>query len=253
SPKKKSSKKKGREADYGEEKRARRFRPKAPQSYREIKDRALTQRFYVIDRKRGGTGEVPEETVKLAGTTGNVYEQHIGKIPSCTCPHAQKGNQCKHLIYLMLRVYKIREEIGYQLALTSSELREVFKDAPIPSAEPTSPDSSDPGRKPIEGECPICYSEFDPESEKIVYCKAACGNNVHNDCMSNWAQARGGKATCPYCRAKWADEELTKSVSVNMLNGATKSREGYINVASQLGLSGRRDYSTYHRPWVNQQ
>jgi hypothetical protein len=236
-----------------DEKRARRYRPKAPQSYQEIKERALTQRFYVINRKRCSTDEVPEEQVTLAGTTGNVYEQQIGKIPSCSCPHAQKGNQCKHLIYLMLRVYKVREEIGYQLALLSSELREIFKDAPIPSATPTTADSSDPRRKPIEGDCPICYSELETESEKIVYCKEGCGNNIHRDCMNNWAQAKGGKATCPYCRAKWAGEELATSVTLDMLNGATKSREGYINVASQLGLSGRRDYSTYHRPWVNRQ
>jgi hypothetical protein len=56
----------------------------------------------------------------------------------------------------MLRLLKAPEHIAYQLALTSSELRELFKHAPpIPKAD-SEADSSDGNRKPIEGECPIC-------------------------------------------------------------------------------------------------
>ena len=29
--------------------------------------------------------------------------------------------------------------------------------------------------------------------------------------------------------------------------------EGYVNVAGELGLSGARDYSTYHQRWVRSQ
>ena len=29
------------------------------------------------------------------------------------------------------------------------------------------------------------------------------------------------------------------------------SGDGYLNIAEQLGMSGRRDYSGYHRPWYN--
>jgi len=30
-----------------------------------------------------------------------------------------------------------------------------------------------------------------------------------------------------------------------------KNAEGYVNVASQLGISGQRDMSSYYRPWVD--
>ena len=58
--------------------------------------------MFVIDRTRGGTEEAPEETIDIAGTTGNIYNVHIGKLPTCTCPDNQKGNQCKHIVYVHL-------------------------------------------------------------------------------------------------------------------------------------------------------
>lgn len=83
----------------------------------------------------------------------------------------------------MLRVLKARENLAYQLALLSSELREIFQHAPpIPSADKDA-ESSDGNRKPIEGECPICYTEFEKNRGEIVYCRGACGNNVHKTCM----------------------------------------------------------------------
>lgn len=47
--------------------------------------------------------------------------------------------------------------------------------------------------------------------------------------------------TCPICRSKWEgdDEELAAAVSKD--RGIEK--EGYVNVASQLGISGIRGES----------
>lgn len=56
--------------------------------------------MFVVSRSRVGTGEVPEEVIEIAGSTGNMYSVHIGLSPSCTCPDHQKGNQCKHIIYV---------------------------------------------------------------------------------------------------------------------------------------------------------
>lgn len=229
-----------------QEKRARIFRKRAPQSYLDVRERALTQRLTVLSRERCGTDDVPEEKVIIAGSTGNVYMISIGLVPSCDCPHARKGNQCKHIIYVMLRVLKAREEIAYQLALVSSELREVMRNAPpIPGTE-TEKQSEDGNRKPIEGECPICYDELDG-MEDIVYCKTSCGNNIHKVCMQNWVAAARNNATCPYCRAKWdTDAVLASKVGNINTSGLQRNEEGYINVASQLGLPGFRDYSTYY-------
>lgn len=254
SPEKPREEKRKRKRDAPtEEKRLRRFRAEPPMSYSQVKSRALTQRLTVLSRERQGTDEVPEEKITMAGTTGNVYTQVIGLSPRCNCPHAEKGNQCKHIIYVMLRVLKAREEIAYQLALLSSELRDLFQNAPpIPGVETNGKDGTEKegqgnNRKPIEGECPICYDDLG-EKESTVYCKASCGNNVHRDCMSKWLAM---KSTCPYCRAKWNEDTGLDGVigGVNM-TGLTKNENGYVNVASQLGLSSQRDYSTYHQFWV---
>lgn len=90
-----------------EEKRARRFRPNPPQAFYDIYSRALSQRFYVLKRTRCGTAECPEEKVEMTGSTGNIYTVHIGNRPSCTCPHAQKGNQCKHVLYVSCAVPRL--------------------------------------------------------------------------------------------------------------------------------------------------
>lgn len=240
-----------------EEKRLRRHRARAPGSYIKVKNRALTQRLTVLSRERCGTDELPKEKVVIAGSTGNVYTVNVGLEPSCDCPHAKKGNQCKHLVYIMLRVLKAREDVAYQLALTSTELRELIKNAPlIPGVETDGNDNpgeeQDGNRKLIEGECPICYDELNSENDEIVYCKASCGNNVHKACMQSWIQvATRGKATCPYCRATWDTEEPFDGNLGNVdVKGLQRNEDGYLNVAGQLGLSGERDYSSYHQFWV---
>jgi hypothetical protein len=252
SPKKASPKKKeGKRAGDApaEEKRRKTYRSEAPQSYLTVKERAMTQRLTVLSRERCGTDKVPEEKVLMAGSTGNVYTQRIKLVPSCDCPHARFGNQCKHIIYIMLRVLKAREEIAYQLALTTSELRELLKNAPpIPGIETDLTDANgeqDGNRKPIEGECPICYDDLEPGKDAIVYCKASCGNNVHKDCMQKWIVMTRDKATCPYCRATWAAED--GKLGGLDTKGLKKNKEGYVNVAGQLGLDEQRDYSTYRR------
>ena len=227
--------------------------------------------MFVIDRISGGDKECPEETLTIAGTTGNLYTITIARIPSCNCPHALKGNQCKHVVYVspihsglvmwrrltlkqaMCRVLHAPQHLQYQLALISSELREIFEKAPpIPSADTSTTDNN---RKPCSSDedCPICCMPFEPEKEEIVFCKAACGNNVHKECFEQWAatkRAQRAKVTCPFCRTPWqGDNEIVSKLAKE----GNVNAEGYVNVASQLGLSGRRDYSSYHPFWVRQQ
>ncbi len=48
-------------------------------------------------------------------------------------------------------------------------------------------------------------------------------------------------------RTPWqGDEDSMKRISKQ----GRVNEEGYVNVASELGLSGVRDYSSYHQPWV---
>lgn len=193
----------------------------------------------MLDRKRLGTAACPEEKVEMTGSTGNIYVVHIKQLPSCTCPHYQKGNQCKHWIWVMSRVLRAEFKHVYQLALLSEELRAIIAAAP-PIDAPDAAGDHDRNRKPIEGDCPICYSELEePHSDdNIVWCRAACGNNIHRHCFETWAKTkRGQDVTCPLCRSVWeGDKDSVKRIQKNR----PINQDGYVNVADQLGISGVR-------------
>lgn len=156
----------------------------------------------------------------------------------------------------MVNVLKARQDLAYQLALLSTELNEIFANAP---ATPQSGSSDAPSiatdtggvRKAVEGDCPICVMEFE-EGDDIVWCKAACGNNVHRQCFEQWARTKPGTVKCVYCRSAWkGDEDTIKRVSKGGLGMVND--EGYLNVAAEFGLSTERDMSSYHPRWVNRQ
>ncbi|RAL14489.1 uncharacterized protein BO97DRAFT_271202 [Aspergillus homomorphus CBS 101889] len=65
-----------------------------------------------------------------------------------------------------------------------------------------------PTRKPIEGDCPICYEPLVPNPQlsrdlSIVYCKRQCGTNFHFNCMFTWRQVEEMRPSCPMCRKAW--------------------------------------------------
>ncbi|KJZ76170.1 hypothetical protein HIM_04626 [Hirsutella minnesotensis 3608] len=98
-------------------------------------------------------------------------------------------------------------------------------------------------RKPIEGDCPICFCELEAASPgSAVWCRAACGQNLHRECFDMWARTKKGQVTCPFCRSAWAEDPAMPS-RVRMDRAAVS--EGYANVADQLGMSGIRDTSSY--------
>ena len=181
--------------------------------------------------------------MELTGSTGNIYSVVISRQPICSCPDGSKGNQCKHILYVMARVLRARYDLVYQLALLSSELQEVFATAPPIDAcgDEEAAAGGRGNRKPVEGDCPICFNEMETGGEAIVWCKAACGQNIHKACFEMWAatkrrQAGGGTpgVTCPYCRTTWeGDEDMVKKIKKE----GRPNHEGYVNVADQLGIS----------------
>ncbi|KAH0356186.1 hypothetical protein KCU83_g1261, partial [Aureobasidium melanogenum] len=257
-----SKKQKKRKAGKGEEKRLKRERTHAPQKHTTVAYRATTQRMVVIDRRRLDNDDCPHQTphcpmeeIDLAGSTGNIYTVKITHVPECTCPDFRVNNnpQCKHILYVLLKVLKVAEPLNYQAAFLTSELQEIFDHAgPLP-VETVNTEDKDGKRKPVEGDCPICCEELSQEKEAIVWCQAACGNNLHKTCFDQWAATRGhGQVTCPYCRTQWQNE-IDGSALKNLAKTGPKNRDGYVNVADQVGMSSRRDYATYHDYWVRAQ
>ncbi|KAI0844279.1 hypothetical protein F5Y00DRAFT_202894 [Daldinia vernicosa] len=239
-------KKSQKKVDTGE-KRLRRFRAKPPQNFSAVYDRATSQRFYVLERTRAGTAYCPEEFVELTGSTGNIYVTHIAQQPTCTCPHAQSGHQCKHIIYVLSRVLRARFDLVYQLALLATELQEILENAPpIETEGQSGAETYDKNRKSLEDDCPICFTPFEG-AEDAVYCRATCGQNIHKECFEMWAvtkrKSTRDQVTCPMCRTPWqGDDDTIKKIK----NKGVIGSDGYVNVADQLGISRTRDYSTYY-------
>ncbi|KAJ3953306.1 hypothetical protein N0V92_010221 [Colletotrichum tropicale] len=140
----------------------------------------------------------------------------------------------------MSRVLRAKFEHTYQLALLTTELKEIFANAP-PIDKPSDA-TQDKNRKPVEGDCPICFCELEAEGgEAVVYCRAACGQNIHKECFDTWAATKrrsGSNVTCPYCRSVWENDTGDMVKTVKKKGQATY--EGYVNVADQLGISTQR-------------
>ncbi|KAJ6523832.1 hypothetical protein B0H19DRAFT_1200947 [Mycena capillaripes] len=268
SPGKKTRKKAAEQAALPPEKRGAMFKKKCPQNILDRVERVMTQRFFMVDRKRF-EGELKEE-FQVLGSTGNIYTVTIEHKPSCDCPDAQKGNHCKHILFIYLKVLQIAQTSGlwYQKALLTSELETIFANAPLApnalahsrireayaratgkSQAPSTPEASAGPKKRVPGEeddCPICYDNMHGAAEgALIFCEE-CGNAVHKECFTQWKQTsakQGNKLTCIYCRAVWPTAAVA---GVSRGSGAHTTAEGYINVAGVAGLSPQRDTSTYY-------
>ncbi|KZP29081.1 hypothetical protein FIBSPDRAFT_851927 [Athelia psychrophila] len=220
----------------------------------------------MVDRTR--VGQELREEFKVLGSTGNVYNVVIDKTPSCTCPDATKGNHCKHIIFVYLKVLNVSTASGlwYQKALLTSELQTIFDQAPpapnsvahqrvrdaYARATGKGPATSakaqaDNGKRRVPGpddDCAVCYEGMHGLDQKeLTWCQD-CGNPVHNECFTQWAASQRGKClTCVHCRAKW----VLPVAGAASGSGAARSAEGYINLANVAGMDDVRDTSTYYQ------
>ncbi|RIA88093.1 hypothetical protein C1645_806984 [Glomus cerebriforme] len=240
-----------------EEKRLARHRTICTAQIQDRIYRAEVQRIYMVSRTR--VNELRQEFAIL-GSTGNVYTVTITHLPDCTCPDFKKGNLCKHIIFVYLRVLRLNRNSPfiYQKALLSKELRSIFANAApdptvlankrvvdkyqtITSGE-TLPSASniDEKRRPIEEDCPICYEPLEEKDRKnIVWCREGCGNNLHKDCFEQWKKSkRGCKVTCVYCRRDWMESTEPEALI---------NEEGYVNLGGVQGMNTRRDTTSYYR------
>lgn len=205
----------------------------------------------VVGRTRLGSGEGIREEIDVVGSTGNIYKVTIARLPECTCPDHQKGNECKHKVYALHTVLKAPENLQYQRALLTDELNEILSNAPPIPTDVGDNDDRDGKRKSTEGECPICYMDLDENENELVWCKAACGNNMHKSCFEQWVASQRGQAVrCVYCRTEW---QMDTSDVESIRKAGTVGEDGYVNVAEQFGISRARDYSSYYQPWARRQ
>ncbi|KAF7950512.1 hypothetical protein EAE96_007795 [Botrytis aclada] len=202
------------------ERREREFVAEPDAKFKDKVKRIKKERMFMLNRKKVSEANGRDhEDFDIAGSTGNIYQTKIGRVPSCTCMDARiRGQKCKHINYALIIIYKAPMHLCYQQAFLSHELEFIWANAPVtrapdghdPNAGPEDESNYNGKRKPIEGECPICVFDMDPATEEIVWCKAACGQNFHKDCFAQWkASKHGGAVTCVYCRTPWQDDDET--------------------------------------------
>ncbi|CAB5209683.1 unnamed protein product [Rhizophagus irregularis] len=230
------AKKKKKSRKSKAEKRLARFKTCCSLRYRERMIRAEQQRIYLIERNK--ITDLREKFV-IVGPTGNVYTVTIAHLPDCTCPDFMKGFICKHIFFVYLKVLGVNRDstLIYQKALLSKELRSIFTNArPSPTVmalrkirdryktftSSNVNENENEKRRPIEGNCPICYDSLEEKDrDKIVWCRQGCGNNLHKDCFEQWKRSRyGGRVTCVYCRVNWVEPEvyITNDGYINLGN-----------------------------------
>ncbi|KAF2161557.1 hypothetical protein M409DRAFT_27955 [Zasmidium cellare ATCC 36951] len=229
-----------------EEYRLRDYEDELPEWYERFFDSAAKQKMCVLERSRGVEqschahhDDCPCETLKIAGSKGNVYTVYISHLTLCNCPvgvfAGKNKKQCKHVLYVLHHILKAPEHLAYQAAFLHTELKELSANAPPLPTETIKEESKDGNRKEVTGECPICFMDFE-DNDAVLWCRAACGNNIHKDCFNQWASMKA-KVTCPFCRSEWQHEDKptqqkTTLTKVTDLGG--RDRGGYVNVADQI-------------------
>jgi len=91
-----------------EETRLRRFRNRPTIKIQDRIDRALEQQMFLISKQ--GDEECHANlkcTFVVLGSTGNVYDVIIQRVPHCTCPDHANGNLCKHILFVLLKVMRV--------------------------------------------------------------------------------------------------------------------------------------------------
>jgi hypothetical protein len=255
------------------EKRVKRYRSHPTIGIKQRIDRARTQRLYLVQRSdisSSSNGSKCEFVV--LGSTGNVYDVNIAQVPRCSCPDHGKGNLCKHILFIMLKVIGLPSSspLVYQAAYLQSELEEIFTNlrsrrvggivmvnASVTSAFASLqsgkavvvPESSVGGvaRRCLtagDSDCPICFDATNVGlMSSLTYCRAACGTNFHAACIQTWLdqKMRQKDKTCPNCRQPW--QGAAKSGKKGQIRPTYD--EGYANLGSLQGQSPHRDTSTY--------
>ncbi|KAF3922772.1 hypothetical protein ABW21_db0209580 [Orbilia brochopaga] len=169
------------EREPDEPPRRKRFRLTCPHAVAERWDRMRVQRMFCLGRQRDEANLT--ETFKIAGSTGNVYTVLLANIPVCDCPDGRKHGTCKHILFVMSKVLRVRDGLAYQAALLNSEIQEIFANAPVPTADAGAAAFNALGgreRKPLDqDECPVCYEAFTRSDIDVLYCVVQCGSNIH--------------------------------------------------------------------------
>ncbi|KAJ5229688.1 hypothetical protein N7489_010396 [Penicillium chrysogenum] len=192
--------------------------------------------MYMIRHKVGGTQDIPQISFEVVGSTGNIYKTVIGKLPTCDCPDVRfRKTQCKHICFV-LSAMDVPEQLMYQRSFLPSELRAMLAVLSLKRNLDRTTLASAGERKPVEGQCPICFHGFETD-QKTTWCQS-CGSNFHRACFKKWEAAMRTFHTvvnCLHCNAPWqTDEHGTPHLNREVIQTkGDHNRGGYVNMGGK--------------------
>ncbi|KAJ5704778.1 hypothetical protein N7536_000467 [Penicillium majusculum] len=190
------------------EKRALPWLDSPPDGFLEREQRIKSQKMYMIRHSISRTKDVPQISFEVVGSTGNIYRTIIGNVPFCDCPDVRfRKVQCKHMCFV-LSAMDVPSELRYQRSFLPSELREMLATLSLKRKLDTTTPTTAGEKKPVDGECPICFNDFKPK-QKTTWCQD-CGSNFHQGCFEKWRaaiQTSDNAVRCLYCKLPWKGDE----------------------------------------------
>lgn len=177
------------------------------------KHRSLVQLFYLLKISR----KDKKWTIEIKGLTSNYTVTISSDILECSCPdYQQKGNFCKHLYFIILKVAgcyqiildhnifndkKLNIESFNKLdnCLVQKVIQYIDKDKDKNKSKTDQDDSDELSKKKrkIMHDCLICLDEIINE-EDDQECELQCHTHFHKSCLSKWLKIN---KTCPHCRS----------------------------------------------------
>eukprot|EP00638_Chattonella_subsalsa_P009335 CAMPEP_0117753528 /NCGR_PEP_ID=MMETSP0947-20121206/12280_1 /TAXON_ID=44440 /ORGANISM="Chattonella subsalsa, Strain CCMP2191" /LENGTH=584 /DNA_ID=CAMNT_0005572429 /DNA_START=126 /DNA_END=1877 /DNA_ORIENTATION=+ len=192
------------------EKRLTRYRTNCPVAVMQRIARAKTQRLFLIDQKDQSREGFLSRTFAVMGSTGNIYNVAIEQKPRCDCPDFAKGNLCKHILFVYLKVLRQPDHCShiYQTSLLQCELKGIFDTSPkslngclarkevisaykkVKGEGEDEEDENTKGSKDdmrLEKDCPVCFEEIvEGGRDALVYCRDGCKKALHKQCQEMW-------------------------------------------------------------------
>ncbi len=167
------------------------------------KDRALSQRLYLLDATQHAE---QHWDFLVRGSSGNSYSISISNKVSCTCPDfKQRFRICKHIYFIIGRIAQNKElldEVGNDVKVNLF-LLDPFLSEKIVNRLKRGAQNAESSKTVEENiterdkTCSICYEETcDTSSSRCHSCK----NIFHSECIKMWTKL---KSTCPLCRQIW--------------------------------------------------
>ncbi|KAH6854747.1 hypothetical protein B0I37DRAFT_38908 [Chaetomium sp. MPI-CAGE-AT-0009] len=195
--------------------------------------------------------------------------------PWCDCADSAGRHGCRHIRFVLAGYLNVGEQNFARLDFSPVEVASFLR---LPGISPAmfgpEPDmrsflmetlaappdrDNDPyggkaQRQVVDGECPICWLDLDTKAEPVVWCRAACGINMHRDCFLEFALkgrpwwVRFGQssanANCPHCRAEWIFPGQVTTQERLVSGKGMDTEEDLTNISSdscpKTKLNGRR-------------